>query len=197
MRFELYTLGHSNHRLEEFLGLLKQHGITALADVRSLPYSRRHPDYNREALKNSLKAHGIAYVFLGDSLGGRGQEREDFTPDGWVDYERLKGKARFKQGIERLKQGMVRYTIALLCAEKDPLCCHRGLMLAPALAKEGICVYHILADGSLERHCPESEDRLLDQLGYRQGGDLFAPREELLAQAYRARANKVAYRVEK
>ncbi|MCX8048842.1 MAG: DUF488 domain-containing protein [Methylohalobius sp.] len=190
MRSELYTIGHCNHGREEFLHLLTQHGITALADVRSVPYSRRHPQYNRETLKDWLKEHGIAYVFLGDQLGGRSQDPADFTAQGYIDYERLKRKPSFQQGIERLRRGLEQYKIALMCAEKDPLNCHRGLLIAPELERIGIAVVHILADGSLERHRPQTENRLLPP----EQQDCFSPYSEQLHLAYQRRAAEAAYR---
>ncbi len=176
----IYTIGHSNHPKEAFLALLERYRITALADVRSFPYSRRYPDYNREVLKEWIKSYGIAYVFLGEQLGGRSQPL-DLT-------DRLKTKPSLAQGLERLRQGMARYRIALLCAEKDPLNCHRGWLLAPELEDRGIAVCHILADGGLERHRPDTEDRLLEEASE----DLFAQRSERLAMAYRQRAGSAA-----
>ncbi|MFN3920601.1 MAG: DUF488 family protein [Methylohalobius sp.] len=190
----IYTIGHSNHSLEAFLGLLTQHGITALADVRSVPYSRRHPDYNREVLQDWLKAHGIAYVFLGDQLGGRSRDPGDFAGER-IDYGRLRAKEGFRAGIERLLQGREQCRIVLLCAEKDPLNCHRGLLIAPELEKRNVPVGHILADGCLERHRPDTETRLLKALGFSAEGDLFSSREELLEKAYWQQAQEFAYRL--
>ncbi len=183
----IYTIGHSNHAREAFMALLMRHQITALADVRSVPYSRRHPDYNREVLKEWLKPPEIAYVFLGEQLGGRSQAPADFTTS-QIDYRRLKTKPSFAEGLERLRQGMTRYRIALLCAEKDPLNCHRGWLLAPELEDRGMAVCHILADGRLERHRPDTEDRLLEEASE----DLFTERSERLVMAYRQRAGRAA-----
>lgn len=190
----IYTIGHSNHPKEDFLQLLQKHRITALADVRSVPYSQRHPDYNREVLKDWLKQHEIAYVFLGDQLGGRSRDPSDFAGRR-IDYSRLKAKEGFRAGIERLLQGEEQYRIVLLCAEKDPLNCHRGLLIAPELEKRNVPVRHILADGHLERHCPDTETRLLETLGFSSEGDLFSSREELLEKAYWQQAQKFAYRL--
>lgn len=182
----IYTLGHSNHPLVEFIDLLRRHDITAVADVRSQPYSRRHPVYCREPLKTALHDAGIAYVFLGRELGGRSRDPAHYDGEGRIDYPRFAGSPLFGQGLDRLCQGMARYRIALLCAEKEPLDCHRGLLIAPRLQDVGIDVHHILAGGELECH-RQTEERLLG-LYHLDGGDLIDNRERLLALAYRRRS---------
>ena len=188
----IYTIGHSNHEPELLLRLLRRHEITAIADVRSQPYSRRFPHYSRETLKSWLRANGIAYVFLGRELGGRSSDPDHFGAEGRIDYDRLAAGESFRQGIERLRQGMANYRIALLCAEREPLDCHRGLLIAPRLQQEGIEVAHILADSGLEPH-RQTERRLLAWCGL--DGDLFGePLDERLKLAYRQRAAEAGYR---
>lgn len=119
----LYSIGHSNHSIERFLELLGQHGIEAIADVRSSPYSRHSPQFNREVLEIALKEREIAYVFLGMELGARRHEQDCYT-DGRVDYERIPATEAFQHGISRLIDGASRMRVAMLCAEKDPLTCH-------------------------------------------------------------------------
>jgi len=188
----IFTIGHSNHAPGDLLALLKRHHITAVADVRSQPYSRRFPAYNREPFRAWLQESGIAYAFLGRELGGRSRDPAHFDGRGWVDYERLAETADFMQGIERLRQGREVYRIALLCAEKEPLDCHRGLLIARHLEHLGIEVGHILADGGLEPH-RQTEERLLALC--RLDGDLFGEsRQQRLALAYRQRAAGTAYR---
>src|SRR5262245_42676988 len=117
----LLTVGHSNHDLDTFLALLGGAGITALADVRSQPFSKRHPHFNGPDLAAALDRRGIAYVFLGDQLGGRSRSAGLYDADGRVDYERVRRTAAFRQGLERLRLGLEEHTIALLCSEADPL----------------------------------------------------------------------------
>jgi uncharacterized protein (DUF488 family) len=199
---QLYTVGHSNHDLPDFLALLQTTGIAVIADVRSSPYSRRFPQFNREALQRSLAEHEIAYVFLGDLLGGRPRDRRLYDAEGWVDYERVRQTTPFQQGIERVFQGLQRYTIALLCSEEDPLDCHRVLMIGPAFIERGIEVLHLRRDGTVQT-TEEMHETLLKKTGYlrdeRDPTDLFTPRQEkrrhLLSEAYRARARKMAYRL--
>src|ERR1700761_2666928 len=101
----IYTIGHSNHSIEQFVALLKRHEITALADVRSTPYSRFNPQFRRESLQTSLAGVGIQYVFLGEELGARSRDPEVYDLDGRVSYLKLAATALFKKGIERLKNG--------------------------------------------------------------------------------------------
>ena len=145
------TIGHSTHSMDAFIELLQRHGVTAVADVRAAPYSRFNPQFNREPLAGSLVAHGIAYVFMGSELGGRSEDPACYD-NGRICYERLGGTRSFRKGLDRVAQGATRHRIALLCAEKEPLKCHRCLLVAPALEARGVSVAHIGADGRLELH---------------------------------------------
>jgi uncharacterized protein (DUF488 family) len=148
----IYTVGHSNHPIERFIGLLQPHGITALADVRSTPYSRFNPQFRREKLQAALAVAGIQYVFLGEELGARSNDPAVYDADGRVSYAQLAKTDLFRRGIERLKTGMADHRISIMCAEREPLDCHRTILVSRELVREGIPVTHILADGSLETH---------------------------------------------
>jgi uncharacterized protein (DUF488 family) len=148
----IYTVGHSNHPIERFIGLLQPHGITALADVRSTPYSRFNPQFRREKLQAALAAAGIQYVFLGEELGARSQDPAVYDEDGRVSYALLAKTDLFRRGIARLKTGMSEHRIAIMCAEREPLDCHRTILVSRELVREGIAVTHILPDASLEPH---------------------------------------------
>ncbi|MCX7045807.1 MAG: DUF488 domain-containing protein [Candidatus Sumerlaeota bacterium] len=193
MKSKLYTIGHSNHAIAAFIELLRQHGITALGDIRSHPYSRYVPQYSQSQLKAALAGAGIAYVFLGKELGAR-SDNPDCYREGKVQYDRLAQEPGFAEGIQRVKEGMLRYRIALMCAEKDPLDCHRALLVARHLITAGIPIFHILADGSLESH-QAMESRLLAACKLPEG-DLFTDREEFLAEAYLIQCERVAYQDE-
>lgn len=193
MKSALYTIGHSNHEIAAFIDLLRQQGITALCDVRSHPYSRFVPQYSREPLKAALAAAGIAYVFLGKELGARSENPACYK-QGRVQYERLAKEPIFLEGIDRVIQGMERYRIALMCAEKDPIECHRALLVARKLFESGIPVNHILADGSLESH-ENMESRLLAVCKLPEG-DMFKSKEEFVADAYSMQGERVAYQDE-
>jgi uncharacterized protein (DUF488 family) len=189
MATRLLTIGHSNHEPEAFLALLAGAGINAIADVRSSPYSRRMPHYNRPHLEALLRHHGVAYVYLGDLLGGRPVRPELYHAEGWADYERVRATPELARGLDRVVQGLERYTIALFCAEEDPLDCHRGLMLTPALKERGVAPGHVRRDGRVETTA-QMEQRLQDATGL---GSLFP---ETLAEAYRVMNRKKAYRLE-
>ena len=187
---EVLTIGHSNHPFEYFRALLRNAGVTAIADVRTSPYSRQQPHFNRDELRDELRLDGISYVFLGKELGGRPTERE-FYCDGIADYEKMAKASEFSKGLDRVVDGAKKYRIALMCAEHNPLDCHRCLLVGRALAERGVRVGHILGDGELMTHA-EVEDRLLELSG-RSARDLFAEHTERLAAAYRDRARRVAF----
>ena len=184
------TVGHSNHPLETFLALLRQHGVTVVADVRSAPYSRFNPQFNRKALEDSLETIDIEYVFLGRALGGRPDDPSCYE-DGRVRYDRLARTPLYRQGIERVVEGAGRQRIALMCAEKEPLDCHRTILVGRSLVERGVAVTHILADGSLEPH-DETMNRLLDSMELPRG-DLLQSREELIAEALAHRERRIAF----
>jgi uncharacterized protein (DUF488 family) len=187
---ELYTIGHSNHSLENFFSLLQQHGITALCDVRSHPYSKHHPQFSYQSLKEELKKHGIVYVFLGKELGARSTDSSCYK-EGQVQYARLAQTQIFQEGINRLNKGMESYRIALLCAEKDPLTCHRTILICRYLRANDLTIKHILEDGRLETH-HEAEQRLMQMLKI-PPPDFFASLEQLLERAYEIQSQKIAY----
>ena len=186
---EVLTIGHSTHSLGDFVHLLKQHRVTALADVRSAAFSRHNPQFNRESLEKALKQHGIAYSFLGSELGGRPEDASCYDKQGRVRYEVVEKTAQFRRGVERVMKGAARYRIAVMCAERDPIQCHRTLLVAPGLVEQGANVQHILSDGILEPH-ERSLDRLAEASGMPRSGIFGAgrQREELRARAGRRMA---------
>lgn len=186
----LFTIGHSNHPVERFLELLAQHGVTAVADVRSAPYSRMNPQYNRETLKETLRRAGVAYAFLGEELGARSHDPACYEGRK-VQYDRLAQTALFRRGVERVLEGRKRHRIALMCAEKEPLGCHRTILVARNLEAEGVPVAHILASGEIETH-DQAMSRLADLLGV-PGEDMFRRRADVVGDAYRMQAERIAY----
>jgi uncharacterized protein (DUF488 family) len=186
----IYTLGHSTHAFERVLSLLRQHGITAVGDVRSQPYSRVNPQFNREPFQKALQQCGLSYVFLGAELGGRTEDPSCYI-NGRVRYDLLAQTSIFKSGIGRLERGMSKYRIAILCAEKEPLACHRALLIGRHLRERGIGVRHILENGILEDH-DSSVERLLRVLRLPEE-DIFRSRAEIISLAYTLQADKIAY----
>ena len=166
------TIGHSTHALEAFVALLRRHHVAKVTDVRSAPYSRFNPQFNREALARNLAACGIEYVFLGLELGGRSDDPSCYE-NGRIRYDRVAATPSFQRGLDRVVQNAGGRPVALMCAEKEPLNCHRTLLVAQALTARGVPVAHILADGGLETHAAAME-RLLAIHGGAQQGELFA-----------------------
>jgi uncharacterized protein (DUF488 family) len=164
--------------------------VSAIADVRSSPFSRRNSQFNKDALSAELKRRNIAYVFVGKELGARSDDPSCYE-NGKVRYDRLAQTSIFKAGIDRVLSGAQKYCIALMCAEKEPLDCHRTLLVGRALEQRGVSIVHILADGSTEAQ-PQTMLRLLDLVGLPQV-DLFRSHHELVAAACELREQKVAY----
>lgn len=184
------TVGHSTQALPRLLDLLARNAVTAVADVRSHPHSRHSPDFNKEQLEEGLKASGIAYVFLGRELGARPADRSLYD-GGRVSWERLRATGLFQAGLDRVVDGAARLRIALLCAEKDALECHRTLLVGRALVERGVTVEHILADGTLETW-DDAMSRLLVLFKLPEA-DLFRGREELVAEACERQAKRITF----
>jgi uncharacterized protein (DUF488 family) len=185
-----YSIGHSNLSFEALVVLLQNAGIEAIADVRSTPYSRFNPQFNRETLKASLKSAGIAYSYLGDELGGRPRDRQYYC-EGVADYRKMRSAPGFPAGLARLGAGSRSYRIAVMCSEQNPLECHRCLLVGRALHESGRHVVNLLHDGSSMTQ-EDVEEYLLERAG-KDGGDLFAPRKERLELAYWAQNRKNAF----
>lgn len=187
---QVLSIGHSTLDYDQFVARLKTAGVTAIADVRTSPFSRNFAHFNRDVLKDALARDGISYVFLGKELGGRPKEEEYYT-DGIADYEKMAKSDLFQKGLERVEQGARKYRIAMMCSERSPLECHRCLLVGRALAERGVTVSHLLPDGEAVAQS-EIEEQLLAMAG-KQEDDMFASPAERLNDAYRERARKVAF----
>jgi len=146
---EIYTIGHSSHTVEDLLALLRKHAIEVLVDVRSQPYSRHVPHFNRETLARVLREQGFTYEHKGDRLGGRSTDEVFLLADGSVDYDRLRASEDFQQALDELLALARGRRVALMCAEGDHRRCHRGQLITPALLARNVTVLHIQPDGSL------------------------------------------------
>lgn len=169
------TIGHSSHPLDRFIDLLKRGGVETVVDVRSVPYSGRFPQFGRERLKQSLSAAGIGYAWEGAALGGK--------PPGDGNYETVAARADFGDALDRLIDRARTSTLCLMCAEKEPLDCHRTVLVSRRLAERGAAVEHLQADGTIRPHA-DIEEALL---GKDAGPDLFEDRAARLARAWQAR----------
>jgi len=192
MHREIFTIGYAAYSVEAFVETLARHAVTMLADVRSQPYSRYRPEFNRDTLPGILAQDGIVYLFLGDECGARIDAPECYV-DGKVDFNRVKDHPRFQEGLARLASSMESHCVAIMCAEKDPLTCHRGILVARRLAglSDAILVKHILGDGTVEDH-REMEKRLLAAHKLDRP-DLFRSQRERLDEAYDRQGAKIAY----
>jgi uncharacterized protein (DUF488 family) len=158
---EIYTIGHSSHTVESFVALLREHAIEVLVDVRSQPYSRYVPHFNREPLAHALQEEGFAYEHRGDQLGGRPTDEGFLLADGSVDYDRVRASEDFQQALDELLALARERRVALMCAEGDHRRCHRGQLITPALLARDVTVLHIQPDGSLIDAASEPHQLLL------------------------------------
>lgn len=147
-RLSIYTIGHSDHATADFVGLLREHRITLVVDVRSQPYSRWAPQFNRETLEQALEESGIGYEFLGHALGGRAADPGLYT-GGRPDYGRMEEVEAYQRGIEHLTEAAGTERVVIMCGEGDYRECHRHLLITQTLLKRGVEVLHIKPDGQL------------------------------------------------
>jgi uncharacterized protein (DUF488 family) len=189
--FDLFSIGHSNLAAERFTAMLRAAGADTVADVRSVPASRFCPWFSAKNLAPLLANNGLAYLGFGDALGGRPRDPSLYC-DGIVDYEAMARTPGFKAGLDRLIAEVGRHRLCLMCSERDPLDCHRCLLVARALAARGLTIGHVLHDGTIEPHA--ATDQRLLRLENAEG-DLFAAgQNERISAAYRRRARAVAFR---
>lgn len=194
----LFTIGHSNLDFSQFVHLLSGSGIQLVADVRSRPQSSRFPQFTQPGFQKLLEAEGISYLFLGEELGGRPDDPDAYQLNGLVDYRARRKSYAFGAGLEQVLKELQHRSIALMCAEEDPLECHRFLMISPELVKVGIQPFHIRKSSLVETQ-EMIENRLLDLTGFGSvaTNTLFPDaRTEALEKAYTLQAEKCAYRVD-
>jgi uncharacterized protein (DUF488 family) len=187
---KIYTIGHSNHEIETFINLLKTAKIDMIVDVRSAPFSKMYPHFNRDNLESVLKDNKVGYLFLGDLIGGRSRNRSDYE-NGQVVYSRLASKDDYQATIKRVLDGSAKFQIALMCSEKEPLDCHRTLLVSQSLSDQGVEVDHIHADGKIESQS-DVLSRLLRNYNL-DAPDLFGVETERLQEALLKQEKKIAY----
>ena len=199
---KLYTVGHSNQTLEEFLSLLQCHGVNCVVDVRSVPASKYAPQFNEESIKSFLKLHDIQYLAFGDEFGAR--RTDCINNDGQVDFEVAVTTPLFQQGAKRLMKGLERgFCIALMCSEADPLECHRFSLVSRYFHNQGIEVLHILKDAELASHI-EVEKRMVNEFlrsrkyHLAEVDELFGTytAEDQLKDAYKLKNKEIGYKPE-
>lgn len=188
----VFTIGHSTHNIDDFIGLLKKFKINCLVDVRSQPYSKFAPQFNKDAIISKLTSEQILYIYFGKELGARHTERSLLDESSKkVDFDKVRKSANFQQGIQRLKKTLdFGYTIVLMCSEAEPFDCHRFSMISYQLREE-VEVNHILKDGNLKEN-GALEKQLLEKYN-KKLCPLFDTEEEQIEKAYRFRGKDIAF----
>ena len=193
----LFTVGHSSLEFERFAALLKDQGVELVADVRSMPQSGRQPQFSLPGFEKLLRAEQVEYLFLGEELGGRPDDADAYRPDGVVDYQARRKSYAFRAGLSRLAKELEGRTVAMMCAEEDPVECHRFLMVCPELTKLGVFPLHIRKGSRIETQ-EAAENRLLAGTGFEgvAATTLFPEvRTDALENAYRLQAERFAFRI--
>ena len=193
---KLFTIGHSNLEVEDLLSSLIRQEIKVLCDVRSRPGSFRYPQFNREPLEARLLSARIRYEFFGDQLGGRPLDPAYYLQNGLVDYVSRRSASDFLQAVDRMLAAARQNNTVMMCAEEDPLHCHRFLLICPAVVQRGVVPVHLRRGGILESH-RDAEDRLLQLHGFADvtSDSLFAHgRESALEDALRMQSEQYAFR---
>lgn len=190
---QLYSIGYATKPIDTFIAQLQRYNIDAVADVRSVPYSKVFHDYHRETLSATLKQANIHYVYLGDELGPRSKDDAHYDKCGQVQFDLLMQSPLYLAGLNRLQVGLDKgMRIALMCAEKDPADCHRSLLIGYDLYRQRqVIVQHIKHSGELESHA-EMEERLL--LLHDLGSDLVSSKDEQIELAWQLQSQAKAYR---
>lgn len=193
----IYTIGHSTHQINFFLELLNKYSVNCIIDVRSVAASSYNPQYNKEPLSNFLKKNNITYLHFSEEFGARHSDPDLLDEEGKVDFEKVRKSYSFKNGIERIWQGLEKnFVISLMCSESEPFDCHRFSMVSIALEKEGFDVKHILKDKSIKSNA-QLENLLLKKYDKKlPKPDMFTPNvslEDQLRVAYKLRNKEIAY----
>jgi hypothetical protein len=198
----LFTIGHTNHSHEKFLDLLRDNNITYLLDVRSTPFSQFASQFNKDVIADFLKENGINYNHIGKYFGARPMDKSLYNEQGYLDFEKARASEKFKKGVENVILGLNKgYNIVLMCTEKDPIDCHRAIMVARGFELSGIEVSHILPDGKIITQM-DLNNRLLDKYyPDRNQMSLFSKisslsEEEVLVLAYRRRNADIGYHIQ-
>ena len=193
--FSLYTIGYSAFEPVNLIRLLNERSIGAVADVRSTPYSSRFREYNREQLQALLRRNRIHYLYLGKELGARPDKPELYS-NGRADFRKMAATESFREACQRIRNGLSKMSICLLCAEKDPIQCHRTVLICHNFLKlyPAANISHILADGGIESQ--EQTDLRIMRKHDLLREHLLMDFEQRMEEAYRKQEEEVAYRLE-
>ena len=189
----IHTIGHSNLSAEGLVGMLKQRGITQVIDVRSTPYSRYVPHFNRDNIRTTLERNGTGYTHMGKALGGRPQDDRLYDRDGRANYGLMAQEKTFQDRVGQVEQVAEDSHTLLMCTEPDPLRCHRTLLVSQELASRGADIIHLMRDGQQESH-EETMEKLLALWKLLRDGDAGMTPRQLIEEAVRNQAAEMAYR---
>ena len=201
---KIFTIGHSTHTIEHFLYLLDLHKINCVVDVRSTPYSKYASQFNTNQLNNILKENNIYYIFMGKELGARWEDKGLYNKEGYLDFEKVRETHLFNSGIERVENGIDKgFNIALMCTEKDPIDCHRTILIAPKFYSLGYEINNILENGDIQTQA-DVEIRLMDMyFPNRMQVTIFEvlgdqkSETQFINEAYKLRNRDIGYNLEK
>ena len=184
----IYTIGYTPYQPEELLRALQRHGVSCLVDVRSNPHSAHYPAYNAEVFSRQAAQAGLLYRNYAREFGARQEDPRFYTEEGYLDFERFIRSEAFLEGVEKLRRGMAMgYVFALMCAEKDPINCHRAIMIGRGLKDLGFEVRHILGPDGIETQAELEQRAIGDQIS-------FFPEAERIEQFYREQNRRIGYR---
>ena len=200
---EIFTIGHSNYKIERFIEMLKYYNINCVVDIRGTPYSKYNIQYDKETIKETLTKAGFIYIYMAKELAAKRENKISYYDEGYSDFERVVLEEDFKRGIERLKLGCEKgYRIVLMGAMQDPNRCHRSILVGRALRDNGFDVKHILDDYSLasqekleeellEKYFKDRNQITIDEvLGNKKS------EKELIEEGYRLANKEIGYRIE-
>ena len=195
----IYTIGYSGFKIEDFVRILKNKKISVVIDVRSVPYSQFYSEYNKENLSKVLNVNNIYYRNYATEFGARQEDRK-YYPEGYLDFNEFSKSEKFLSGFDRLKKSMQQnYSIVLMCSEKDPIKCHRTILVARAFYNAGYKVVHLLPEEKTMTQ-KDVEERLLDMyFPNREQIDMFAPTptlEEYIDAVYKIQNENIGYSIE-
>ena len=200
---EIYTIGHSNYKIEKLIDMLKYYNINCVVDIRGTPYSKYNVQFDKETIRYTLSKAGFIYIYMAKELAAKRINKQSYNEEGYSDFEKVIKEKEFLEGIERLKNGCNKgYNIALLGAMQEPIRCHRAILVGKALRKSGFNVKHILDDYSIASQ-DDIEQMLLDKYFSNRNqmtiDDLIGnslSREEMIEEGYRLANKEIGYRIE-
>ncbi|MCL1820945.1 MAG: DUF488 domain-containing protein [Oscillospiraceae bacterium] len=196
----LYTIGYSGFDIDAFVSVLRNKNVTVLIDVRSKPYSTYFPNYNKEILEKSLGKNGILYRNYSREFGAQQMNRAFCSPEGFLDFETFVKSDVFAEGFSKLENGMKQnYTFALMCAEKNPVDCHRAIMVSRPFHEAGHMVIHLLPDDAAMTQDDIEENMLDKYFPNRKQLTMFEfddDRSTLIANAYHIKNAEIGFRTE-